>query len=312
MSLPRPPTTMPRPPTPTNPPDPSDSHTRRINRVLDHIDAHLDGDLRLEPLAELAAFSPFHFHRVFRAWTGETLQDFVRRRRLEAAGARLRHVPQLRVTELALACGFASGEAFARAFRRHFGMSPSEWRDGGHAEWEVRESSRTRPLPPLPRYRVELKQLPDMELLYWRVHGDYGQVVDPAWARFVPWIAELGLAGHPLIGMGLDDPDITAPSRCRFDACVVLPLGWADTRVRAPRKRVTAGWYACLDFEGPGAAVGPAWTQLLRDWLPHGGMSLRDGHFFERYAADQTMPSPERVRCELCMPVARDGTAPDF
>lgn len=106
-------------------------HLRRMNAVFAYIDAHLAEDLSLARLADRAAFSPFHFHRLFFAWTGETSKTFVRRRRLEEAAARLSARPHEKVTDIARACGFASPEAFARAFREHFGTTPSGWRTGG-------------------------------------------------------------------------------------------------------------------------------------------------------------------------------------
>jgi AraC family transcriptional regulator len=85
----------------------------------------------------VAAFSPFHFHRVFRAITGETLFGFIHRLRIEkAAGALLNH-PDQSVLEIALDHGFASAATFARAFKLRFGMSATEWRGGGAARWRA-------------------------------------------------------------------------------------------------------------------------------------------------------------------------------
>lgn len=106
------------------------THQRRMQGVLSHIETHLAEDLSLTRLARLAAFSPFHFHRIFQAWTGETLKSFVRRRRLETSAARLVQHPQDKVVDIARACGFVSPESFSRAFREHFGRSPSQWRAG--------------------------------------------------------------------------------------------------------------------------------------------------------------------------------------
>ncbi|MCX6100333.1 MAG: AraC family transcriptional regulator, partial [Candidatus Bipolaricaulota bacterium] len=89
----------------------------RINRVMDYIQAHLAGDLGLESLARVAGFSPFHFHRVFRAVVGETLNDFIRRVRVGAAANRLLGNPRESITEIAVACGYSSPSAFAREFR---------------------------------------------------------------------------------------------------------------------------------------------------------------------------------------------------
>lgn len=77
----------------------------RVNRAMDHIGAHLDGELRLEDLARVACFSPFHFHRIFAAMAGETLGDHIRRRRLEAAAIMLRDRPDEPVTGIALIAG---------------------------------------------------------------------------------------------------------------------------------------------------------------------------------------------------------------
>ena len=88
---------------------------------MDHIERHLDQPLDLETLAAVAHFSAFHFHRLFRAWTGETLGDHLRRRRVEKGALRLLTQPGSSVLEVALAVGFGSGEAFARAFKSRFG-----------------------------------------------------------------------------------------------------------------------------------------------------------------------------------------------
>jgi len=101
---------------------------RRMHRVLEHIDRNLDRSLDLAALAEVACFSQFHFHRVFSAWLGETMGDYLRRRRLEVAAMRLAAQPGVPVLQVALSVGFGSAEAFSRAFKARFGLSPTAWR----------------------------------------------------------------------------------------------------------------------------------------------------------------------------------------
>ncbi len=113
------------------------TYIARINRVVDHISANLAGTLDLQALADVAYFSPWHFHRVFQAVTGETLADCVRRLRLEAAAQRLIFTPQTAL-QIALDTGFASAEVFSRAFRTHFDMTPTAWRRGGWRGWATR------------------------------------------------------------------------------------------------------------------------------------------------------------------------------
>src|SRR5574343_1501908 len=106
----------------------TEQYTQRMNRVLDHIDHHLDQSLEVAALAEVAHFSPFHFHRVFSAWVGEPLGEYVRRRRLEVGALHLAGNARVSVLAVALDVGFGSGEAFARAFKLRFGCTPTALR----------------------------------------------------------------------------------------------------------------------------------------------------------------------------------------
>jgi AraC family transcriptional regulator len=112
-----------------------DEYLARINRVMDHVEQNLDRTLRLDELARVANFSPFHFHRIFSALVGETLSDFIRRLRLERSAQRLIDNPKKSITEVALDAGFGHSAAFAKAFRERFGMSASAWRTGGYGAY---------------------------------------------------------------------------------------------------------------------------------------------------------------------------------
>jgi AraC family transcriptional regulator len=98
---------------------------QRLNRVLDYIDRHLGEPLNLAALAEVTHFSPFHFHRLFKRWLGETLGDYLRGRRLEVGALWLAHRQGKPVLDIALEVGFGSTESFARAFKQRFGITPS-------------------------------------------------------------------------------------------------------------------------------------------------------------------------------------------
>jgi AraC family transcriptional regulator len=274
-------------------------HARRIEAVLDHIQQHLSDDLSLEALAERAAISPFHFHRLFQAWTGETLNRCVRRLRLESAAGRLRHCPAEKITVISLNCGFASPEAFARAFREHFGMTPSQWRTGGWSSWRHVANE---PWPPLP-CRIEVKRHDEAEFLFMRARGHYAGTCADLWGRFLPWVHRMGLGDQPLICIGLDDPAITEPALCRMDACVQVPTAWQDSGLRLPRHRFPARWVATLHYDGPADDIGRGWHTLLNDWLPHAPFDMGEGHFFQRYDPREGVPDSQLVRCELCMPV---------
>ena len=274
-------------------------HVHRIEAVLDHVDSHLGEDLKLETLAQLAAISPFHFHRLFLSWTGETLNTFVRRRRLESAAGRLRHCPDEKITVIALNSGFASPEAFARAFRDHFGMTPSAWRSGGWTSWRSPTNALCRAM----NSKVEVKRCEPTEYLFMRGRGDYGHTAAELWDNFLPLVHSMGLGDQPLAFIGIDDPAIAGASTCRMDACVELPPDWRDPGLRLPRHRFEARWIASTRFDGPSHDIELGWNALLEDWLPSSPFTMGEGHFFERYDPREGAPGTPLVRCELCMPV---------
>lgn len=286
-------------PLPTEAPTVRGHHARRIEAVLDHIEQHLSEGLSLEALAERAAISPFHFHRLFQAWTGETLNRCVRRLRLESAAGRLRHCPDEKITVISLNCGFASPESFARAFREHFGMTPSQWRSGGWANWRHVAGVRGTPQP----CRIEVKRHEEADYLFMRARGDYAATSADLWGRFLPWVHGMGLGDQPLLCIGLDDPAITEPALCRMDACVQLPPAWQDPGLRLPRHHFPARWVATLHYDGPASGIGQGWHTLLNEWLPHAPFDMGEGHFFQRYDPRDGVPDSPLVRCELCMPV---------
>ncbi|MBD3275620.1 MAG: helix-turn-helix domain-containing protein, partial [Candidatus Marinimicrobia bacterium] len=111
-----------------------EEYNARINRVINYINQHLHEELTLKQLAGVANFSEYHFHRIFGAMTGEPLNRFIQRLRVEKAANMLLFNPKMSITEIALDCGFSGSSTFARSFRDMFGMTASEWRQGGHKQ----------------------------------------------------------------------------------------------------------------------------------------------------------------------------------
>lgn len=106
----------------------ADRYLARLRNVLAHIDAHLDETLDVARLAEVAAFSPYHFHRQFTLLFGVNVGRYVQLLRLKRAAHQLAYRDAARITDIALACGYEGPEAFARAFRKQSGQSPSAFR----------------------------------------------------------------------------------------------------------------------------------------------------------------------------------------
>jgi AraC family transcriptional regulator len=292
-----------------------------MHRVTAYIDQHLDQYLDLETLAEVAHFSPFHFHRLFSALMGETLGAYLRRRRCELAATRLLAQPKLSVLQIALGVGFGSAEAFTHAFSARFGCSPTSWRlqqaseraamsnsdqmnsnpDQVQPDKAMKNGVSSKTETPMEVQVIERKPAP---IAYLRHVGPYGQQIGTFWqAQVYPWMLANGLMGQPRYGISHDDPRVTAPEQCRYDAGCEIAAGIL-ARGDARRTTIPGGQYAALNFKGVVAEFEPAWNALLRDWLPSSGLQLDARPMFEYYPADSSYdPATGVLECQLCVPV---------
>lgn len=99
----------------------------RLRRIRELVHARMGDDLSLDEMAQSIGLSTAHFARMFRKSTGETPHQFVLRQRVERAKAMLR-VPDARVLDVAVACGFTTQQHFAQVFRDVCGVSPTQYR----------------------------------------------------------------------------------------------------------------------------------------------------------------------------------------
>lgn len=203
-------------------------YVARINRAIDHVVQNLAEPLGLEQVARVAHFSPFHFHRVFKAMVGETLAAFVKRVRLQRAIQMMSHRPDAALTDIALACGFASSSDFSRSFKQHYGVPPrafdvSSFRDG------MRDAL-TPGVARLPAgdnpdgFVVTFRDLPARFVAYLRVHDSFKPgAVSGCAERMIQWAERRGLADGQWLGYMWDDPEVVPLEQCRYDLGVEVP-----------------------------------------------------------------------------------------
>ncbi len=290
-------------------------YVERINRAIDHIVRNLAQPLRLEDVAMAARFSPFHFHRVFKALLGETLNQFVKRQRLERALYLMSHAPKRSLTEVALGCGFSSSSDFSRSFKHRYGSPPSvfdlnTFRNSRREEFERALSSQSGSprLTTLPTgqnpdgFQVKLRNLPARTVAYIRVLDPYREgVAQAACERLLAWAIERKLANGQWLGYMWEEPEIVALADCRYDVALVVddvePAGEIG-RFEFPPMRV-----AELVLSGDIALEARAFDWLYRAWLPRSGYVPDDQPAFEAWIGRPFAHGNEHFEIACQLPV---------
>jgi len=312
----------------------------RINRVIDYIDKHLDEAISLQALAKVAHFSPFHFHRIFKAIVGETLNQFIQRLRVEKAAGMLVANPRKSITEVALECGFSGSASFARAFKEFFHISASQWRRNGipldskigkmdrndrqasskerkefnesvyyidsdiiNQIWRIRMSSKTGL-----QADVTVKNIPEMTVAYVRHVGSYkGNVslFENLFKRLMKWAGPRGLLRFPetqVLVVYHDNPEITEEDKLRISASITVPQ---DTQVEGEIGKMTiaGGKYAIARFELSSDQFQDAWDAVCGGWLSESGYQPEDGPCFEICHNNQNEHPEHKHIVDICVPV---------
>ena len=293
-------------------------YVERVNRAIDYILQNLDQPLQLETVAQMAYFSPFHFHRVFRAILGETLNQFVKRLRLERALRMLSHNPQRSLTDIALGCGFTSSSDFSRSFKQRYGLPPSVFdievfRAHRRDEWQsaISDPEQRHMLDRLPPganpdgFEVELRQLPARCVAYIRVKDPYrdGQGVTGAAERLVQWAEQRQLADGQWLGYMWDDPEIVAHEDCRYDVGLEVPHVEPDGEVG--RIEFPAMLVAQVEERGTIELECRAMDWLYGSWLPSSGYVPTEQPGFEAWIGRPFAHGYEHFELFAQLPVTR-------
>ncbi|MEO6300561.1 MAG: AraC family transcriptional regulator [Paracoccaceae bacterium] len=270
---------------------------KRLLRVLDHIHDNPAADLSLDALADVAALSRFHFHRVFHATTGETVAQSVRRLRMYRASVSLVTTKDP-VARIARSVGYPNMASFHRTFTEATNLTPAAFRARGEL----------RPVPPTFRigetlmYPVEIRDEPARILGAVPHKGPYPEI-SRAFAKLGATLGArnlLDLAGQ-MVGVYYDDPAAVPASDLTSHAGIELP----ETAITAPLEpvRLPAGPHAVLRYPGPYTGLPAAYDQLFRNWLPGSGRQPANSPIFEVYLNTPMDTSPEDLITEICLPL---------
>jgi AraC family transcriptional regulator len=290
---------------------------QRILRVIAHIHDNLDGDLDLDTLADIAALSRFHFHRVYTAITGETVAATIRRNRLGRATGALAAGSQP-VAEIARQCGYDNPAAFGRAFRAAYGVTPGAWRRGARSLPDRLAASLPASLPASPTqdplatpnpedpdmFPIDTLTAPDRLAIGLPHRGAY-MTVGASFEKLGAIIATRGLGPQVqgMVAVYFDDPDAVPEADLR-SLCAYLAAPGAPVPEGLTAELLPGGRFAVMRHRGPYAGLRASYRHLYGSWLPASGAEPRDTPPFEVYLNTPADTAPADLLTEIWLPLA--------
>ena len=274
-------------------------YVQRINKVVAYINNHLDETLDLKTLANEAALSDFHFHRIFKALKGEAIGGYITRLRLEAT-ARLLRYTALTIEEIAFNIGYETPASLSKAFKKQYGISPTEYRTNKDTYIMKKEIIN----PDLALKAPKIVTLEPKNLIYVALTGayeslDYGKAYEQLWA--VIKAQKLFTKGIESICISYDDPKITEGSLQRSDVCLAIHK-LATPQDEVSCKTLAGGKYAVFFYQGSYENLSQVYDTAVR-WVIDHQYTLREEPFFEKYLNDARRTPKEKLKTEIYIPI---------
>lgn len=306
-------------------------YQKRIAAAKRYINLNLDRELELAEIAAVANFSPFHFHRIFRAFVGEPLGGYVTRLRVETA-ANLLVYSDLSIETIAYNVGFEAPASLNKAFRQLYDTTPSDYR--------ARKNNYIQIQTPKMKEKIKLRapkivELEPKNVICVSLMGEYNSLdFEGAFAKLWAQVKarDLFTAGIEHIGVYHDDPKVTESANLRTDVCLVVhkpaqPDGDVKTGT------IAGGRYAVFTHIGPYNELGPVYDAIFGEWVPSNcpcqdecvcsddecgcgckpgepcqcgddcRCVLRDEPVFEKYLNDPLKTAPEKLKTEIYIPI---------
>lgn len=281
-------------------PDTRDEYLRRVTTVIEYIMTHLDNDLDIQTLANYSHLSPFHFHRIFKAFTGESLASFITRVRLYTAAKLLRST-KLPVKEVAYTVGYEVPSSLSKAFKQQYKQAPVTYRKNQNNLIEkltCMEKPKGLGLP-------KILELPAKKAIFISLNGNY-ETLDyaAAWSKLWNHVSRKRLfsAGIEHLGMSFDDPKLV-PENCRYDACLVVHKP-AEPEDEVNVKEIDGGTYAKFPFQGSYDRLNEVYEYIYSVWLPDSGYELRNVPGFDKYVSNPNRVEPSKLKTEIYLPIS--------
>jgi len=297
-----------------------ENYIKRINNILLYIDENLDQELNLEIIAKIGYYSPFHLHRIFKAITNETLNEYITRKRIEKTALILLHKREITISELSLQYGFNSNSSFTPTFNKFYGISPTEFRKNNPNKFsKIRktDSKNGQGSASFDEYicninnhknwikmkaKIEIKEMPKLDLAYITQIGHKG--MQNAYEKLIKWAGTKRLLENKdlkVVTIYHDSFKVTEPDKVRMSACISLKEK-VDINGEIGLTTIEKGKCIVGHFEIGIHEFEKLWSGLFI-WMNENGYTKADRNPYEIYY-NNFNEHPEKICIvDLCIPI---------
>ena len=276
------------------------THYEQINLSLGYINGNFGTDMSAEELASISGYSIFHFHRIFKSITGESVNDYIKNTRLEKASNLLLYNQHKKIETIALECGFATGTGFGGAFKKRFGMTPKDWRKVGFDSFDYAKNESFETIDINPPQNLNM---PIMPILYIRTY-DYKSNMSEIWNKLSSWSEAMDVYKEPYKFLGLfhTHPSSLPYDNARYLACVNTQADYFRNG-EVGRCRIMDGKFAKFSFSCTHEELYKLMHHCYINWLPNSGYELRNFPSYVEYKNPENLLSNDILEVDFFMPI---------
>lgn len=281
-------------------PQTKEEYLKQINIIVEYICSHLSEPVDTGMLAEMSGFSPWHFHRITKAFLGEPLGAFIIRKRLEKAVKLLRYT-ELPIQEIAYSTGYGVPSSLSKLFRQFYGISPNAYRN--HKNFVIMKPEQIN--LNLKIDGPQVRTLSPRQAIYIRISGAYMNTdYCGNWKKLWKFIQEENLFSSAIehICIYHDDPKITEPDKLHTDICLTIDKA-ATPKGEIGIKTIEGGKYAIFSYQGPYSNLGSAYDTIYSQYLPANGYRIGMSQGYEKYLNNPENTTPENLLTEIYIPI---------
>ena len=275
-------------------------YEQQLNLIVEHIHNNLDSKIDIKTLAEISHFSPFHFHRISRALLGEPIGAYISRTRVETAAKMIRYTA-IGIEDIAYKVGFETPSSLSKAFKNHFGISPTAYRK--NKLYTIKKTHKME--INLNIKKPKIINIDDKQCLYYRMQGAYNTLdYRSAWIKLWGEIKsqKLFTAGIEQLGLPHDDPNITENDKIRYDACLVIHKD-AKSTGDIGVKTLKGGKFATFLYQGSYTHFPEVYNYIFNEWLLENAYELRDEPVREKYISNPERVEEHKLKTEFYLPI---------